>query len=223
MEYHIDIFDNHLILLDREARFLIDTGAPFSISNESEINLFGQIYRTSQNYLGLTIDELSREVGCELNALIGGDILKNHRFQVDFRNRLFSITDELTPEDTEDCISLELFMDIPIIEIGLGQNTIKGFLDTGAKISYLKSAHVEEFAPTGNREDFYPTYGRFKTPIYELPVKLNNREIILKFGVLPRDLEAALSMGNTEAIIGNGIFSYYSVIFDYSNEKFYLR
>ena len=80
----------------------------------------------------------------------------------------------------------------------------------------MSSAYVEEFTPTGNREDFYPAYGRFKTPIYELPVKLNNREIILTFGVLPRDLEAALSMGNTKAIIGNGIFSYYSIIFDYS-------
>ena len=70
---------------------------------------------------------------------------------------------------------------------------------------------MEEFTPTGNREDFYPAYGRFKTPTYEVPVKLNGREIILTFGVLPRNLEAALSMGNTKAIIGNGIFSYYSI------------
>ena len=74
-----------------------------------------------------------------------------------------------------------------------------------------------------NREDFYPTFGRFNTPIYELSINFNDREIFLNFGVLPELLEASLSMANTKAIIGNDIFSHFSLIFHYANKKIYIK
>ena len=86
MEYAIDIFDNHLILVDQKKKLLIDTGSPISISNEGEIEIFGMTYRSSKNYLGLNIEGISKGVEYDLNALIGGDILKNHIFQIDFKN-----------------------------------------------------------------------------------------------------------------------------------------
>ena len=225
MEYHIDIFDNHLILLNQERKFLIDTGSPSSISNEGEIKIFGQTYRTSQNYPSLTIDELNKEIGYDLNALIGGDILKNHIFQIDFKNRLFTTWDSFPIEgiNLEENIDIDLFMDIPIIEIFVKQNPIRSFLDTGAKISYLNKRHTKELDAVDNKEDFYPTFGRFNTPIYELPINFYDREIFLNFGVLPDALEASLSMANTKAIIGNDIFSHFSLIFHYANNKIYIK
>jgi len=222
MRYHIDTFDNHLILLHQENKFLVDTGSPVSISGGSEINVFGQGYEVSQHYLGFTIEELSKAIGCNLHTLIGGDILKNHKFHVDFENKQFSILESLSCEELEG-VNIDLYMDIPIIEIGLGQDTIRGFLDTGAKISYLNSQYVDTLKPIDDREDFYPNFGRFNTLIYELPIKFNNKEVCLTFGVLPKTLEVALSMGGTKAIVGNEIFSYFSLIFDYSNKKIYFK
>ena len=40
MKYKIEIFDNHLILLYKDSRFLIDTGAPITISNLNPIEIF---------------------------------------------------------------------------------------------------------------------------------------------------------------------------------------
>ena len=45
----------------------------------------------------------------------------------------------------------------------------------------------------------------------------------LNFGVLPDALEASLSMANTKAIIGNDIFSHFSLIFHYANKKIYIK
>ena len=225
IEYAIDTFDNHLILVDQKKKLLIDTGSPISISNEGEIEIFGMTYRSSESYLGLNIEGISKGVGYDLNALIGGDILKNHIFQIDFKNRLFTTWDSFPIEgiNLEENIDIDLFMDIPIIEIFVKQNPIRSFLDTGAKISYLNKRHTKELDAVDNKEDFYPTFGRFNTPIYELPINFYDREIFLNFGVLPDALEASLSMANTKAIIGNDIFSHFSLIFHYANNKIYIK
>ena len=43
MQYPIDIFDNHVILIDKDKRLLIDTGAPISISDGSSIDVFNNV------------------------------------------------------------------------------------------------------------------------------------------------------------------------------------
>ena len=221
MNYNIDNFDNHLIINDHGKKFLIDTGAPVSFSNETEINIFEQTYRASQSYLGFSIEKLNEEIKYDLDALIGGNILKNHIFQVDCKNKLFSVLNEISLDNTQEYIDLDFQMDIPIIEIGVEKKTKRAFLDTGAKISYLNRKLVKHLEEIEIREDFHPTLGRFQTPIYKIPMILNEREISLEFGVLPEKLESGLLVTGIEAIVGNDIFSFFSLIFNYSDKKIY--
>ena len=58
MEYPIDIFDNHVILIDKDKRLLIDTGAPISISDGSSIDVFNNVYSTKKTYHGANIPPL---------------------------------------------------------------------------------------------------------------------------------------------------------------------
>ena len=104
---------------------------------------------------------------------------------------------------------------------GINGNRIRTFLDTGAKISYINSTYVKNLKSIDNRQDFYPTVGDFETDIYEFPIIFNDSKIDLTFGVLPTQLEQTLSFGNTKGIIGNDIFLYYCMIFDYKNKKIY--
>ena len=108
-----------------------------------------------------------------------------------------------------------------LIEIDINDDRIRTFLDTGAKISYINSEYIKNLESIDNREDYYPTIGRFKTDIYEFPIIFNNSKINLTFGVLPTQLEMTLSFANTKGIIGNDIFSYYCMTFDYKNKKIY--
>ncbi len=219
MKYKIEIFDNHLILLYKDSRFLIDTGSPITIANLNEIEIFGSNYKTTQNYLGTNINGLSESIGTNIDALVGGDILKHHQFQIDFNNQSFSIGDSTSSENSNS-INIDSFMGIPIIEIMINKESIRAFLDTGAKLSYINSNFVSNLTPIDEREDFYPTVGTFQTLIYEFLVIFNDQEMNVTFGVLPASLEMALSMGDTKAIIGNDIFSYFAITFNYSNKKF---
>ena len=219
MTYNIDIYDNHLILISNNGRYLIDTGSPVTISNSEKIEIFNTNYKTSTNYLGLTVESLSNSLGTNIDALIGGDVLKDHIFKIDFKNKLFIILDEIDANNQS--IDIDLFMDIPIIEIEINGNRIRTFLDTGAKISYINSAYVKNLKPIDNREDFYPTIGSFETDIYEFEIIFNDSKMELTFGVLPTQLEQTLSFGNTNGIIGNDIFLYYCMTFDYKNKKIY--
>ena len=161
MQYPIDIFDNHVILIDKDKRLLIDTGAPISISDGSSIDIFNNVYSTEKTYHGANINEIGNYVGCSLNALIGNNILTNYVFQIDFNNKLFSIWNSLPEEtiNTEDFIEAD-FQGIPTIDVLVNNdNPITSWLDTGAKISYINKNFVQQLDPMENQKDFFPSYG----------------------------------------------------------------
>ena len=222
MKFNIDIVENHLILLYRESRFLIDTGSPVSIAKSSEIEIFNHPHATLQKVLGWDIDYFSNATGSKLDGLIGGDILKHYQFQVNFQDQSFSILEPSSFKDL-DSVDIKILMGVPAIEIVFGREPIRAILDTGAKISYLKSCHVEELDPIGESEDFYPGVGKFKTSIYELPIHFNNKKLNLTFGKAPPFLELLLTGLGAEAVVGNDIFLHFSITFDYSSEKIYCK
>ena len=55
MAYRIDIFDNHIVVIEKEKRFLIDTGSPISISDEAYIEAFNKSYKSRKTYHGAKI------------------------------------------------------------------------------------------------------------------------------------------------------------------------
>ena len=231
MKYPIDIFDNHVIIVNEEKRLLIDTGSPISISNGNEINIFQTTYKASDKYHGATIDEISGYVGCPLDALIGNNILQEHIFQIDFQNLLFSSWEKVPTEgiSTDEFIDVD-FNGIPTIKIIVNpvnvlanQNPIESWLDTGAKISYLNKQYVQGLDSVCIKEDFFPGLGKFEVPIYDLPISFNGKEIPFQFGILPQSLELANLSGTTQAIIGADIFSYFSLTFDYADKKIYIN
>ena len=92
-------------------------------------------------------------------------------------------------------------MQYPIDVFVNNDNPITSWLDTGAKISYINKNYVQQLDPMENQKDFFPSYGEFEVPIYNIPLIFNGVEIPFKFGVLPDDLEAAMLSGRTSAII----------------------
>ena len=224
MQYPIDLFDNHVIVVDNNKKFLIDTGSPISISNENEIEIFGMTYGSTERYLGANIDEISNLVGCHLDALIGNNVLKNFIFQIDFKNQLFFVWDSLPREtiNIDEYIDAE-FTGMPTIQILINQKPIRSFIDTGAKISYLNKQYVQRFDPLDKKEDFLPGFGKFETPIYNIPMTFYGKEIPFKFGILPHRLEEGMLAGSVQAILGADIFSHFTLIFHHANNKIYIK
>tara|TARA_Y100001970_G_scaffold34113_1_gene42317 strand:+ start:180 stop:944 length:765 start_codon:yes stop_codon:yes gene_type:complete len=245
MEYPIEIFDNHIFLIDKDKRFLIDTGSPSTISNGSSIEIFNEVYETEETYHGANIEKLSDFVGCSFDALIGHNILKNYIFQIDRSADMdeeavyladvegidldsgFRKWDSL-PENREmwgigeDFITAD-FRGIPTIDISVNKKTIASWLDTGAKISYINSNYVKGLTPVDYKKDFFPGYGEFEAPIYSLPMIFSKKEILFEFGVLPDLLERSMLSGRTKAIVGADIFYYYVLTFHCKENKIYIE
>ena len=187
MSYNFKIFDNHIILIDKKNRYLIDTGSPNTISNLPEINLFNSNYKAIKNFQGLTTNQLSQQLGTKIDALIGGDILKNYMFNINIKDKNFSILTEI-PKNNPDSMDIDFLMNIPTIKITLNNKSINAFLDTGAKISYINKKYTQDLKSIDSIEDFYPTIGSFRTDIYKMSITFNSSEISLTFGVLPEML-----------------------------------
>lgn len=219
--YSIEIVDNHIISLIDGKRVLLDTGAPNSISDGSYLAVLGNVYSFSRNFMGFSIDEISRLVGTEINILLGGDVLTNLNFFVDWDRKtlLFSSTQF---EHQGPHVPLDFFMNIPILPLYVDRANLRVFLDTGAKISYLNPDITSNHNHLGRTSDFYPGFGQFYTDIYEVPVMLAYHTFTVIAGHLPTRLQNTLMMANTQGILGNDIFKYFNVCFNFQVKKIIL-
>jgi len=220
-KYGIEIFDNHVILLMDNKRVLLDTGAPESISDGSSLQLMGREYRFSSNFLGFSIEKLKELLGTDINILLGADVLKNLNFLVDWDKKEAHFS--LTPIPCDGIhLPLDFYMNIPIIVLNVNGERLKVFLDTGAKLSYFSEEILSQHKPVGRAQDFYPGLGQFTTDIYEITVTINNHSIVVQAGRLPDLLQKTLAITNSEGILGNDIFKYFNVCFNYSERKIIL-
>lgn len=98
------------------------------------------------------------------------------------------------------------------------------FLDSGAKISYVKGNVLQGLTPVGQESDFYPGFGRFETPVYRIPTSIGNCDFPVNYGKLPRLLELSLlNINNATGIIGHDLFRNFTVLLDLRNKTVKLR
>lgn len=201
------LIDGHLLVTHSNNTFLIDTGAPASVSKNTYLTFAGKEYTVQRNYMGLTINSLCERIGTDLDSLIGVDILADYCMVIDPR------TNELTLSNEEEFnlegvpLSLELFMGIPIIKVTINNKKCKMFFDTGAKLSYLNPDVTEKYPNLGLTQDFYPGVGSFQTNTYNIQIKLGDEEIELKVGNLPGILQQTLILASTVGILGTAVLS----------------
>jgi len=171
-----------------------------------------------KDYLGVTTEFLSQQIGTNIDILLGSDILQTIPFMVDTKGGIM----EFDPDDPAEGgvkVSLSFSMGIPMIIVILGGNHLPMFLDTGAKISYLKQELVNTMEKIGTERDFYPGFGEFETPVYRVPMIISEEEIMLNCGVLPQLLEVTLLLAGSGGIIGTELMKEYKVLFSYQKNE----
>jgi hypothetical protein len=221
-EYQFEIVDNHIIIIANECRILLDSGAPNSIGKNNTFIFFEKKFSVSKNYLGLTASQLSEFVGTQIDYLLGGDILSKMYFIIDWKRKLITFSNSPIPFEGKE-FSIELFMNIPVMEAIVGGELIKVFFDTGAKISYLGSSYTENYSSIDSQKDFYPGVGQFETALYDIPINILGSQLNLSFGNLPELLQMTLMFAGTEGIIGNEVFQYFIVYFSFPQKKIIVK
>jgi hypothetical protein len=221
-EYPIQIIDNLIIAIIKQKKVLIDTGSPYSLADGRPFFFLSNQYNFPISFMGLDISQLNQFISTEIDVLLGGDVLSKVFFIIDCKKRVIQISfTRLRFEGV--IVPVDLFMNIPIIESRVGNQTIKAFLDTGARLSYLDSEILRNYDSIGNASDFYPGIGQFSTSIYEIPIMFADNTLKITFGELPKLLQKKLMEAGTKSILGNELFKYYKIYFCFQNRKIILK
>jgi len=210
--YKYEFVDGHIIAVVDQVRFLIDTGAPFSVADASPIEFAGGSYRAQKTYMGISPESLSTSVGTSIDALVGADILNRYDIFIDSTTQTLDVSENELPLAGQ-ALELDDVMGIPIVEVMFGEDKVRMFFDTGAKLSYLDPERINGFESVGTETDFYPGFGEFSTNVYNIPIMLAAETVALRVGILPALLQMSLMMADTGGILGTAILHTHKVIF----------
>jgi len=194
---------------------LIDTGSPISIGRGSPLVIRGREWMPS-TASAFALDAVRDHLGVAVDWLIGYDILKAHRMLIDWRAGAVHVGRART-RHIASRFPLEMVMGIPLITASHEGRSIRAVVDSGAALSYAPRSAVEGLPEAGEYRDFYPGIGAFTTPTWSARVRLGERDVVLRVGVLPDALQLLFGMllGPDGWIIGSEMFRDRAILIDY--------
>lgn len=195
--FNYELIDGHIIFEYEDKNMLLDTGSN-SIGQIKTINFLNTEFDIDNEFNGLDIQKISKYVGCNIDFLIGINILRHFDLYIDNQNKELTFSKN-NNEFYDDAVALDEHCIFDVVIEGI---KLKAYFDTGAKVSYIPSEIVEENITCGRAKDFFPGYGSFETMLYRLDTQIGSIDIELKYGVLPTPLEESLLKRNQYAIIG---------------------
>lgn len=197
--------DRHPIIHDGNNILLIDTGAPTTIHSADKLNFCSVDFDCTTNYLGVTVSDISALLGTNITTLLGADILSEFTIVFDYKKNTVEFGNSSQGFNGKE-IPLSNFMGVPIIEATVNQQKLKFFIDSGAKLSYLPESIANQYKSVGMEADYYPGIGKFETICYEIPTEIGSHELVVKYGILPPELQMGLMPAEIDGIIGYDFF-----------------
>lgn len=221
-QYSIERVDNHVIVLLGDQRLLLDTGSPMSFGTPPTLRLVGHDRPLQLRHPNTTIAQLAEQVGAPLDALLGQDILGDLHCVIDWRGQTAIFSSSPLPFEGQR-FPIEKIAGIPVLTATLDGQPLRVFVDTGAKLSYLAPDSAVRHLPNGEASDFYPGFGAFTTPLYPMPVHIEDLSLNVAFGVLPPHLHASLLGDRADGILGSDLLRAFQVYFALPENEIGLR
>lgn len=184
--YPLTIREGHLLVDRGSGLELIDTGSPVS----------------------MPVPEIAREiVGADVVHLIGCDELARAPFVLDLVNDRvrFECTAE-PPSSVGAPLPLGSVLGVPVLTVGTPSGDRAAFFDTGAPLCYGDPEDLEGIPVIGERDDFHPMHGAFRTTVRLVQLMVGDRAVTVEVGELPPMLAMLLGMTGTRWIVGPTAF-----------------
>lgn len=211
----LEIVRDHMLMRIGNGLALIDTGSPVSIGRGNPLVIQRREWLPSTAN-AFVLDAVREHLGVAVDWLIGYDILNAHRMLLDWRRGAVHIGRARTRQIASR-FPVEMVMGIPVISASHSGTSIHAVVDSGAALSYAPQPAVEGLPEAGEYTDFYPGVGAFTTPTWHATVRLGERDVLLRVGVLPDALQLLFGMllGPEGWIIGSEFFRDRAVLLDY--------
>ena len=216
--YNYDLIKNHIIVHQGDETWLIDTGAPVTLSTRGSIRYAGEEFPAPPGYLGVHPGQLDPHVGLEITTLVGMDLLG--KYPVEFNPLSRTMVVEGPPLSEEAfALPLEFYLTIPVIEVGYQGNPIRVIFDTGAQIGYLDGHLTREFPDLEEFTDFFPTLGTFQTTTRRVPFSLGGQAVEQVVGENPNFLQPLFLMSDTVGILGTELLGTFTIQLDVESRQ----
>jgi hypothetical protein len=118
-------------------------------------------------------------------------------------------------------MEVDFIMGIPVVDLEINGAPRKFFVDTGASVSYIKEELVAGKESLGEKEDFYPIFGTFKTESYEITASLGGMEFNSEMCILPEKLKALL-MNGIDGILGADDMAKFTTYMGFRSDLFWV-
>ncbi|MEO0039110.1 MAG: hypothetical protein RIS38_58 [Verrucomicrobiota bacterium] len=194
--YKLYLLNRHLFLDLPEGRALIDTGAPFSSSVTGRLTWQNQNHGVNQGgYMGFTFDKLSAEIGVQVDALLGMDLLAQTTLLFDVARRTLTAGDEMPADFVAQSYEVAPMSDIPLLQVRLNDRPARVLWDTGAQYGYVTEPRfLEDAEHVPGFRDFSPMFGDLEIPVaYVVPFSLGGHDLNETAGEAPRRLGGGVS------------------------------
>tara|TARA_Y100000385_G_C13026912_1_gene608837 strand:- start:111 stop:830 length:720 start_codon:yes stop_codon:yes gene_type:complete len=204
---------SHLFMHTCHGKWLVDTGAPSSISPELRLsfdqNGYQRGFEVPATYMGISIPTLTDLVGVEFSGLLGTDILNEYDILWDIEAETMQLTENELDASSLGLVGNELaignIMGVPTLDVTCAGCSQTMFFDTGATHSYLTKFN-EQLPPQAKEvDDFLPGFGKFTTKLTQINFEMDRVKYLLQTGELPPLIGMSLSLTGSEGIIGNEV------------------
>ncbi|MCX6053361.1 MAG: VWA domain-containing protein [Chloroflexi bacterium] len=221
-DYRLNLVNGHLIARIESKTILVDTGVPVSVGSPAEWYFLNEVHPLSQGFMGVDLPYLNRMVGTQIDILLGSDILKKYHLTLDLARERITFSAR-APFRGSTAIPMTTFMGVPMASFEVAGLSTPMFIDTGAKLSYVKQQVAAQYPTVGKEKDFYPGMGEFETTVYEVPFQLGRLNFTLRCGVLPPLLEKTLFATGKQGIVGTELYQKYLVDLAFPDNAIYLK
>ena len=215
-ECPIKVINDHLILTDNGQDILIDTGSPISFHPLGNLIIGDNDFSVQSCIPGVSTQYLSEKVGCEIQGLLGMDIINSMPTLFNLK-KCFILIDDNTeyPNHFKNCPLSPLAGGLVAIIISVNGKEAKMIVDSGAPISYIRHDFLSGLESAGIMDDFSPFIGNFQTDTFVCEVDTLTHQNVYRqrFGIPPQVISITLELLNVDGVIGIELFKQYRLQF----------
>jgi Ca-activated chloride channel family protein len=207
------------VIVCQGVRAAIVTGTPISFGR-LPLQILGQEYHLPADLAGASAESIGQSLGTTIDAVIGGDLFVQFECLIDLgRGKVVFSHGSLGCDGVS--LRTPLHLDVPTADVTIGARQGIGFVDTGARLSYMDPAAITG-RPVGREKDFLPMFGEFETDVYEAEIELAGLQFRARFGLLPAMLQQAMAALGGQWVIGSELLRQCPLLLDLQHHRIML-
>ena len=209
----IKLINDHIVIDNQ--KMLIDTGSPISFHPSGVLCIGENRFDVPKSIPGVTQQYLSDKVGCDIDGILGMDVINMAPTLISLKDRIMFFDDDAVYHNQFKMYPLsKLAGGLFAITIAVNSQIANMIVDTGAPISYILPNFLNGLNPKMRKEDFSPLIGNFDTETYLCEVECiealsPSRNYEQLFGIPPHAIAMTLNYLKVDGIIGIDLFKQY--------------